>query len=139
MKKLVIICVLLFMISGCGQKIPKPKDIIENVHSLFETRAEASAWKAMNEDFFVKTIVKEDNVYVECYVRGYSFSQTNSKKLATVTVSIDGKKHSERTTAAFVVRDVPNGKHRMKLEVLNEDGEKTGLTKEVEVHIESTI
>ena len=33
-------------------------------------------------------------------------------------------------TAAFIVKDVPNGMHKIKLEILNGSGEKTGLKRD---------
>lgn len=92
-----------------------------------------------DQDFSVKSFIRGNDVYVECYVKEYRFSKTNEKELVTITVSLDGKKYSEQTTAAFIVKDVPNGNHTLKLDIVNENGEKTGLTKEFKVHIQSTI
>ena len=59
-----------------------------------------------DQNFSVKTFVKGNDVYIECYVRDYQFTQSNQKELASIAVSIDGKKHSERNTAAFIIKDL---------------------------------
>ena len=38
-----------------------------------------------------------------------------------------GRNHSERKTAAFIVKDLTNGKHTIKLDLIKDSGEKTGL------------
>lgn len=137
MKKLIMIFLALLVVSGCSQHIPKPKDIKSIYKSFFEIKAEAATLP--DQDFTVKTFVKENNVYIECYMKNYRFSQVNEKEWVTIMVSIDGKKHSEQSTAAFIVKQVPNGKHTIRLDIINKDGEQIGLTKEFEVHIHSTI
>lgn len=92
-----------------------------------------------DQNFTVKTFVKGDDVYIECYMRDYRFTESNQKELASIAVSIDGRNHSERKTAAFIVKDLTNGKHTIKLELINDSGKKLGLTKEFEVHIQSAI
>jgi hypothetical protein len=126
------------MVSGFNQKIPEPKNA-NHYFTWFEIKTAASELSMPDQDFSVKSFVRGNDVYVECYLKEYRFSKTNEKELATITVSIDGKKYSEQTTAAFIVKDVPNGNHTLKLDIFNESGEKTGLTREFKVHIQSAI
>lgn len=133
MKEFIRIFLALLVVSGFSQYISEPNDY----NSLFELKTEAATLS--DQDFLVKTFVKGNDVYVECYMKKYRFSQTNDKEWVTIMVSLDGKKHSEQSTAAFIVKQVPNGKHKIKLDIFNKDRERIGLTKEFEVHIHSTI
>ena len=87
----------------------------------------------------VNTFVKGNSLFVECYLTGYSFSKEGSEPFATVAVYIDNQKMTEKHTAAFILKDIPTGRHTIRLEVLNGSGQKTGLEKEMDIHITSTL
>lgn len=136
MLKRVWIILLLFAIeSGCNQNIPKPK----NINNLFEIKAAASTINVSDRNFSVKTFVKQNDVYVECFLKDYQLSSENGKDLAKIRVTIDEKRHSEQNTAAFIIKNLSNGRHILKIDILNGNGENTGLSQEFEIHIQSTI
>jgi len=141
MRKLILALTVLMAASGCGKKIPEPENsgvAMQDV-STHKAATTVSSIRNSDEDFRVKTFVKGNSVYVECYLKNYGFSESNPEQLATVSVFIDNQKKVDMKTAAFIVKDVPNGMHKIKLEILNGAGEKTGLQKEIEVHITSSI
>ncbi|MED3982681.1 hypothetical protein P4646_01085 [Peribacillus simplex] len=141
MRKLILALTVLVAVSGCGKKIPEPENsgvAMQGVSTL-KAATTVSSIRNSDEDFRVKTFVKGNSVYVECYLKNYGFSESNPEQLATVSVFIDNQKKVDMKTAAFILKDVPNGMHKIKLEILNGSGEKTGLQKEIEVHITSSI
>ncbi|WP_349729608.1 hypothetical protein [Peribacillus frigoritolerans] len=141
MRKLILALAVLVAAAGCGKKIPEPENsgvAMQDV-STVTAATTVSSIRNSDEDFRVKTFVKGSSVYVECYLKNYGFSVSNPEQLATVSVSIDNQKKVNMKTAAFILKDVPNGMHKIKLEVLSGSGEKTGLQKEIEVHITSSI
>ncbi|MGG0790110.1 MULTISPECIES: hypothetical protein [Bacillaceae] len=141
MRKLILALTVLMAASGCGKKIPEPENsgvAMQDV-STHKAATTVSSIRNSDEDFRVKTFVKGNSVYVECYLKNYGFSESNPEQLATVSVFIDNQKKVDMKTAAFILKEVPNGMHKIKLEVLNSSGEKTGLQKEIEVHITSSI
>ncbi|MFF2457358.1 hypothetical protein [Peribacillus simplex] len=141
MRKLILALTVLMAAAGCGKKIPEPENSGVAMQDVSTVTAATTVSSIQNsdEDFRVKTFVKGNSVYVECYLKNYGFSVSNPEQLATVTVFIDNQKKVNMKTAAFILKDVPNGMHKIKLEVLNGSGEKTGLQKEIEVHITSSI
>ncbi|MBT2603471.1 hypothetical protein J7E55_10615 [Bacillus sp. ISL-53] len=141
MRKLILALTVLMAATGCGKKIPEPENsgvAIQGV-STIEAATTVSSIQNSDEDFRVKTFVKGNSVYVECYLKNYGFSESNPEQLATVSVFIDNQKKVDMKTAAFILKDVPHGMHKIKLEILNGAGEKTGLQKKIEVHITSSI
>ncbi|MGZ9816458.1 hypothetical protein ACXM0N_11070 [Peribacillus simplex] len=141
MRKLILALTVLMAASGCGKKIPEPENsgvTMQGVSTL-KAATTVSSIRNSDEDFRVKTFVKGNSVYVECYLKNYGFSESNPEQLATVSVFIDNQKKVDMKTAAFILKDVPNGMHKIKLEVLDGSGEKTGLQKEIDVHITSSI
>lgn len=136
--KFIILLLVVVVVSGCRPHMPEPTNGSQPFHHLF-SMIQAKAATVPDQEFLVKTFVRENDVYVECYLKEYRFSQTNNKNWVTITVSIDGKKDSQQSTAAFIIKHIPHGNHTITLDVLNKQGEKIGLTKSFDVHIQSTI
>lgn len=126
MNKIITNLLLMTVILVYGQNFSESN----SMSKTFEIK-KAAAMDVPDQNFSVKTFVKEDDVYIECFLRNYRFTQAN--------IWIDGKKHSQQKTAAFILKDLSNGKHNIKLEIFNEDGKKIGITKGFEVHIQSAI
>lgn len=97
-----------------------------------------SAMTQVRDDFQVGFSIKGTSVFVDCYTREYSFTPNSEKPLASVLVYVDGTKMDEMRTAAFIVKDLSQGKHRIKVKLI--DGQKqTTYTKEFTVHIQSSL
>lgn len=97
-----------------------------------------SAMTQVRDDFQVGFSTKGTSVFVDCYTREYSFTPNSEKPLASVLVYVDGAKVDEMRTAAFIVKDLPQGKHRIKVKLVDEQ-KQTTYTKEFSVHIQSSL
>lgn len=97
-----------------------------------------SAMTQVRDDFQVGFSTKGTSVFVDCYTREYSFTPNSEKPLASVLVYVDGTKVDEMRTAAFVVKDLPQGKHLIKVKLIDEQ-KQTTYTKEFSVHIQSSL
>lgn len=97
-----------------------------------------SAMTQVRDDFQVGFSTKGTSVFVDCYTREYSFTPNSEKPLASVLVYVDGAKVDEMRTAAFIVKDLPQGKHRIKIKLIDEQ-KQTTYTKEFSVHIQSSL
>jgi hypothetical protein len=87
--------------------------------------------------FTVQHQVKGKNIFVECVLTGISFRQLEKsrQKVGKLIVSIDGKKNQEVVSAAFILKNLPAGEHKVKLEVVNLNNEPYGLMREFLVNI----
>jgi hypothetical protein len=92
-----------------------------------------------DDRFSVKIITKGNRVYVDCFVKEYAFDKGSNKQQAKIRMYIDGKKLDDYQTAAFIVKDVPEGSHKVKIEIVDAAGEPSGLSKEFILHIDSII
>ena len=135
MKKITTVLLLIAVIQVYCPKVSESNFIPR----IFEIKTSAAMVDVSDQNFSVKTFVKGDDVYIECYVRDYRFTQSNKKELHLLLYQLMGKNIVMRKTAAFILKDLSNGKHTIKLELVNENGEKIGLKKEFEVHIQSAI
>jgi hypothetical protein len=93
-----------------------------------------------NQNITVKHKVVNGDVYIECFVPNFSFTQKgqNSKKNGEghLLLYINGSKVDEIYRAAFIVKDLPAGKHKIKVEVVHNDSSPyNGLKKELEIEI----
>ena len=87
--------------------------------------------------FIVQHQVKGNNIFVECILTGISFRESDQtrQKIGKLIVSIDGKKSQEVVSAAFIMKNLSPGEHKVKLEVVNLNNEPYGLMKEFLVNI----
>lgn len=97
-----------------------------------------SAMTQVRDDFQVGFSTKGTSVFVDCYTREYSFTPNSEKPLASVLVYVDGAKVDEMRTAAFIVKDLSQGKHQIKVKLIDEQ-KQTTYTKEFSVHIQSSL
>lgn len=135
--------ILLGIISGC-QKDMQVQESKPLVKSIFKTNfMEATYVKAKhfrNEgtpSLFVHYETRGTNLFVECIVNGISFREKDQskQKVGKMIVWIDGKKSQEISSAAFVIKQLPSGNHRFKLEVVNLQNVPYGISKEFMVNI----
>ncbi|WP_342430487.1 hypothetical protein [Neobacillus sp. FSL H8-0543] len=87
--------------------------------------------------FTVQHQIKGNDIFVECILTGISFraSDKTRKKVGKLIISIDGKKSQEVASAAFIMKGLSPGEHKVKLEVVNLNNESYGLIKEFLVNI----
>jgi hypothetical protein len=85
----------------------------------------------------VQSRTKGNNVFVECVLSGISFRQSeqNDRKVGKLIIWLDGKRTKEVNSAAFIIKGLPPGEHRIKLEVVDLKNEPYGVTKEFLVNI----
>ena len=81
--------------------------------------------------------VKGHNLFVDCILTGISFRESDQlqQKVGKMIVWIDGKKYQEVSSAAFIVKGLPAGDHKLKLEIVKLTNEPYGLIKEFMVNI----
>ncbi|WP_102347053.1 hypothetical protein [Bacillus sp. Marseille-P3661] len=88
----------------------------------------------------VREEVRDNNVYVECVISNFTFSKRNEKvanKQGTgyIKLYLNNQKIDDIYTAAFIMKGLPKGVHRVKLELVNNDGTPYGVEKEFEVTV----
>lgn len=127
MRYFVVILLIGSLLTACSNKIPEPENV-----------AQAATKNEISDPFNVNYFVKGNSVFVECYIKDYSFSNHNQKHQTTVYVYMDDKKVKAVNTAAFIIKDIPVGPHQMRL-VIHNTGKKVDLIKQFKVHISSTI
>ena len=49
---------------------------------IFEIKTTAAMVDVPDQNFTVKTFVKGDDVYIECYMRDYRFVQSNQQRIS---------------------------------------------------------
>jgi hypothetical protein len=133
-----IIC-LLVAISGCHKDIPEPETkIIVKPISLHSSSQEMPVFKTSlnsKEQFFVNHKVEGSNVFIECIVQGITFRETSGKNKGKIILYVDGIKKEEIFSAAFIVKGLSSGTHRLKLEVVTENNSSVMMKKEFNVVI----
>ena len=147
LKRIVPFIILLFLLAGiiigCQKNLPKPgmKPKIVSMDQLSYYHAEIVPVYNQNikeiPSLFVQHEIKGNQILVECIVNGVSFRESDhaKQKIGKMIVWVDGKKNSEVTSAAFIIKGLSPGVHKMKLEVVKLNNESYGLTKEFIVNI----
>lgn len=105
-----------------------------DVNSQFDYTAQAdlSAIKINHK-------VKERDVFVECIVPGFSFKADNGNRKegeGHIHVYLNGNKFKDVTRAAFILKDLPKGKHEISLKFVHNDNTPYRYSKSFSVNIE---
>lgn len=81
--------------------------------------------------------IKDNDLFVECVIPNFSFDQDNGKKdyHGYIDVFLDGKKQKSVKQAAFIVHNLPEGKHTIRLDIMRKDGGRYLSLEEFEVEI----
>ncbi|MFD2443397.1 hypothetical protein ACFSO7_05295 [Bacillus sp. CGMCC 1.16607] len=121
---------------ACQKDIPKPES--RNIIFPSVTLASASGFvKTQKDSFIVNHFIRGNDVFIECRISNFSFrnSEKNGNQTGKMLVFIDGKKKQEYSAAAFILKDLSKGNHRISLQIVDGNGQKTSLKKEFMVTI----
>lgn len=133
---MITILLALQMLFGCKKDIPEP-EMQFKVIPMATVHAEDDLPVLMEKGqdrFMVQHHIKEDRVFVECILPDITFRE-NSPNQGKIILYVDGKKKEEITTAAFIIKGLPEGNHQIRLEVVNLKNEPYHLQKEFTVSI----
>lgn len=145
MRKLILLPFILtaLVVSGCTNDKPQPETFMEIIpmevtNISNEKTIEAMASQNKQRSFEVKHHVKARDVYVECIVSNFKFTKgkkVNSEGEGHIDLYLNDKKVDEIYTAAFIAKELPTGKHTIRVELVNNDSTTYNLSKEFEVTI----
>jgi hypothetical protein len=118
--------VIALMISCCVPVVGFSQALQENVSA-----------KENTEPVILNHRVKGSDVFIECLIPNFSFDDGNTTKEyhGYLDVYLDGEKYQTVDRAAFVVRNLPEGKHSIRLDIMREDGGRYLSLKEMKVEI----
>lgn len=116
---------ILMILSACQTDLPEPET--KKFAKQQEVAVEVSGFTMLeNDNFTVKHQIRGSDVYFECMVKGTSFRNEGAK----IILYIDGKRTKEVNNAAFIVKGLNKGMHKIKLE-LKASNQQTVLAEEV--------
>lgn len=123
LKKMMVCLFLFVLLTGCRHKLPEPESLI----------AEASDHSKSPKIMDIRYVVEGRNVKVECIIAGVSF--VNGKEQGKVLLYVDGQQYGEYDTAAFVVKNLAPGTHRLKIDVVKQNNKSFGINHQFMVTI----
>lgn len=118
MRKWMSFLIAYAVLSGCTHELPEPESIVK-------AEGMTGGQNERVEKPFIRHSVKGRTLFIESYIPGHSFAENIKMVLV-----IDGQPHGEYRTAAFVVKNLPKGNHRYKVDVQKTDGQPMGISKE---------
>ncbi|MCT2344171.1 hypothetical protein NQZ71_15480 [Niallia taxi] len=123
MRKILLFCIpALFLLNGCNHDVPDPEVKEKGQAKAQEAQNETVSAVAMPKDVTVHTLVKGNNLYVDCKAATISFREDSDKETGKIMLSLDGKPAGVFNSAAFVVRNVATGQHHAHLKIVNNKG-----------------
>ncbi|PLR84088.1 hypothetical protein CVD25_12780 [Bacillus canaveralius] len=141
-KARLVLLFVLVCLTGCQSELLAPETgttvRAESLPAVISENSTVFAFKqAENETFSVQHHVKGNNVFVECFVTGISFRAPHEtgKEQGKIVVYVDGEKREEVTAAAFIIKDLSPGTHRIKMELVNPYNQPYQLKNEIHVTI----
>lgn len=125
-----ILFLIFMLLAACQDDIPEPetkKSVLTEEASIQTSGFIIEAVDSFN----VKHQVKENDVYFECVVKGASFRNDGAK----IILYIDGKRIKEIDHAAFIVKGLNKGMHKIKLELIGPNQQGVIAVKDVDIKI----
>ncbi|MGP4080364.1 hypothetical protein ACTWQL_10635 [Pseudalkalibacillus sp. R45] len=136
----VIACAMLIsIISGCQISGPGKvqKVTIEKDPSAFQVVEVTSPVSTLS--LTVRHMVSNDDVFVECYVPGFQFTDnttSNTSKEGHLKISVDHQKPYSVYKAAFIIKNLEKGTHDIAVTLVDSQGKTIeGLNKQFIVTI----
>ncbi|WP_027408251.1 hypothetical protein [Anoxybacteroides tepidamans] len=127
--KLFIAAISLSVLAACTNHKPEPE-------TMYEAIPTASAQGV--QTIHVKHDVRGKDVFIECIIGNFSFKKGTRRKVegeGHIDVYLNGQKINEVFTAAFILRGLPTGKHKVHLELVHNDGSKYGVSYDFEADV----
>jgi hypothetical protein len=139
----VSICIAAALLAGgCSNDKPKPETKVDVVpmNVIMDAGEEAveTLKTSLKRSMIVRQHVKGRNVYVECIINDFSFSASNRNEQdgkGYLQLYVDGKKLNVVSQAAFIIKNLPVGKHTIKLELMKNQKESYGINETFEVSL----
>jgi len=143
MNRLLFLSFLPLLAAGCERNLTKPEikpNLIPIEQTMSVNRGLVPAFNPYRNEIpalFVSYETKGKQVFVECQVTGISFRNAGNdrQKAGKMVVWVDGIRSSEVRSAAFIIKNLSPGKHRLRLEVVSLQNEPYGLSKQMMVII----
>jgi len=115
MQKICLLMIIILLCVGCDHKIPEPES--------FTVEASERDWPK----YSIRHFVEGRNLKIECMVPGASF-HADGKNQVKIRLYMNNVMYDEYHTAAFIVKDIPAGHYNIKLEIIDNANQTTGLT-----------
>ncbi|TLS37654.1 hypothetical protein [Pseudalkalibacillus caeni] len=128
---------VLLLLSGCVvQKEPALDKSITSEQRQDEVPVSKQASISAVESHQKMTVnhsVRGNSVFIECIIPNFSFSSKHDRSY--LTLYVDGKKVKQTNRAAFILKNMPIGKHALSLELFHQNGKSYGIKRDFSVTI----
>ncbi|MGM0919845.1 MAG: hypothetical protein ACQEWW_01265 [Bacillota bacterium] len=132
MKHIMLLILLLVSLTACTNEKPRPEGNAVPMEISITQQDAVEAGAQTGRQLFVNHHLKGRNVYIECFVPNFTFSDERGKKVngeGYMNLYVDEKKTDEIHTAAFIIKGLEKGTHTISLELLHNDSSKYHLKK----------
>ena len=127
---------MIVLLIGCGRDLPKPESNTVSQQRAIEVANSKIDNKTTTQPVFLANhYLKGKNIFVECVLSQISFRKDSNKKMGKIIVFVDGKKTEEVYSPIFIIKGLPPGNHRVKLEVVTLENQPYDLKREFNVTI----
>jgi hypothetical protein len=125
MRRISLLIIVCLLITGCSLHNNNEEKMNDVTVMPIETEAPKvleTVAKSEKLSLTVKHEVNGSDVYIECYVPNFHFSKENVGKRnkngeGHIHLYLNGKKITKIYKAAFIVKGLPSGKHKIRIEI----------------------
>ncbi|WP_339145700.1 MULTISPECIES: hypothetical protein [unclassified Sutcliffiella] len=141
MKKTAIFFICLFMsvLGGCKEEQQKPESEVGAKREVMEVLSHSTLPKQNSLSMIVHHQIRGSNIYMECIVTpDFHFQSTASGKKhgeGQVAVYLNNKQWDTFSSGAFILKEVPKGRHEIKVKLLHNDSSEYGIEETFQVEI----
>ncbi|ART76227.1 hypothetical protein ACQCU1_05870 [Sutcliffiella horikoshii] len=141
MKKsmIIIICLVTLALGGCKEEQQKPESEGVSGGEVMEVLSTHTTSDKKDISMTIHHTVKGQDIYLECIITpNFEFKESRETKKqgeGQVVVYLDNKKWGNFAKGAFILKDVPRGKHNLTVKLLHNDLTEYGIEQTIQVEI----
>ncbi|WP_226681111.1 hypothetical protein [Sutcliffiella horikoshii] len=136
---MIIICLFTLALGGCKEDQQKPESEGASGVEVMEVLSTNTMSDNKDISMTIHHSVKGQDIFLECIITpDFEFKENREIKKqgeGQVVVYLDNKKWGNFAKGAFVLKDVPTGKHSLTIKLLHNDLTEYGIEQTIQIDI----
>ncbi|MFB4162533.1 hypothetical protein ACE1TI_01585 [Alteribacillus sp. JSM 102045] len=126
----------IFLLAGTGHVFLEDVSALEVLEIREDAAVPAAKMKGIQkDDWTLQYKIKNNDLYLECVIPDFSLAKEEKGGDGYLLVQMNGQEAAKMNQAAFIMKSLPSGKHKIEIQPVSYEGEAKAETITFEVEI----